>query len=386
MKFKPNTKLETKTIHAGELSPRIEGAVALPIFQSATFESPKEKENYHQIRYARLSNTPNHLALHVKLAALESAEAALVTSSGMSAISTALMAVLRSGDRLLIQSQVYGGTHSLLTQDFPDLGIQFDWIDIKSPETWKSKIKPNTRAIYVEALSNPLLEIPDFKAVVDFARAHQLTSLIDSTFTSPVNFRPVEHGFDIVLHSATKYLNGHSDLIAGVVAGSTEWVNKITLKLNHFGGSLDPHACFLLHRGLKTLSVRVKQQNENALQIARFLKSHPAIEAVHYPGLETHPQHALARKYFDGFGGMLSFVLSGGHEATETFLGKLQLPVSAPSLGGVETLITRPSRTSHGGLTAEEKRKAGIQEDLIRLSVGIEAAEDLIADLRQALA
>ena len=234
-------------------------------------------------------------------------------------------------------------------------------------------------------MSNPLLQIPDLEAIVKFAQTHDLVSIIDNTIPSPFNFRPPEWGFDLSLHSCTKYLNGHSDIVAGAVIGRADLVEKITRKLNHLGGSLDPHACFLLHRGIKTLAVRMRYQNESALKIGKFLEAHKAVLKVNYPGLESHPQHLRARNLFDGFSGMLSFELEGGLKASERFIDKLTLPLEAPSLGGVETLITRPSTTSHSGLTPQERRKIGISDSLIRVSVGIESTEDLIEDFRKAL-
>lgn len=377
--------LETRLIHAGEPEPRIHGAVSLPIFQSAMFEYAGET-SYHDLKYIRLNNTPNHVALHQKLAALENAEAALVTSSGMAAISTALLTVLSPGDHLLAQDCLYGGTHDFLTQDFESFGLSYDFIDGNDPESWERSLRPNTRAIYVEAMTNPLLQVADLKAAVDFARSHDLISLIDSTFATPVNFRPVEHGFDLVLHSCTKYLNGHSDIVAGAAIGRREMIQRITHKLNHLGGSLDPHACFLLHRGVKTLGVRMRQHNTNALNIAQFLEQHPAVQQVNYPGLESHPNHATARELFEGFSGMLSFELKGGLEAAQAFIKAVTLPVIAPSLGGVETLVTLPSKTSHAGMAPQDRKRLGITDSLIRVSVGIEAAEDIIADFDQALA
>lgn len=378
------TGLETKLIHAGEPDPLIGAAVSMPIFQSATFEYGGEK-SYHDLRYIRLSNTPNHVALHEKLAAIENAEQALVTASGMAAISTTLLTLLSCGDHLLAQSCLYGGTYDLLTGEFPRLGIDVDFIDADDPGSWNDLLRPETKAIYVETMSNPLLEVAELEAIVDFASANGLVSIIDNTFASPVNFRPVELGFDLSLHSCTKYLNGHSDIVAGAVIGNGKLVRRITRKLNHFGAALDPHACFLLHRGMKTLAVRVRHQNESALKIARFLEEHPNVTRVHYPGLETHPHHLRACELFDGFGGVLSFQLEGGVPAAEHLIAGVTLPICAPSLGGVESLITRPVTTSHSGMSPEERQRAGIPDDLIRLSVGLEAAEDLIDDFERAL-
>lgn len=376
--------LETKLIHAGEPEPRIQGAVCIPIFQSANFEYEGE-QSYHDLKYIRLNNTPNHTALHQKLAALENAEAALVTASGMAAISTALLTVLSTGDHLLVQDCLYGGTHDFLTKDFTTFGISFDFMDGDDPDSWKPKLRSNTKAIYVETMTNPLLQVGDLKAVVEFARAHGLISLIDNTFASPVNYRPAEWGFDLSLHSCTKYLNGHSDIVAGACIGRTDLIRKITHKLNHLGGSLDPHAAFLLHRGMKTLAVRVRYQNGSAHKVAQFLENHAAVAKVNYAGLESHPRHQRARELFDGFSGMLSFELKGGVEAAERFIHKTRLPIIAPSLGGVETLITRPVTTSHSGLSPEDRRRLGISDRLIRLSIGLEATEELIEDFDQAL-
>ena len=356
----------------------------MPVFQSAMYETAGEK-SYDDITYIRLNNTPNAQALADKLASLENAESALVTASGMAAISTSLLTVLSAGDHLLAQDCLYGGTHDFVTRDLEKFGISYTFIDGNDPESWEKKVRPNTKAVYVETISNPLMQVPDLDAVVEFAKHHRLVSIIDNTFASPINFRPPEHGFDLSVHSATKYLNGHSDIVAGAVIGGSGLVEKITHRLNHLGGSLDPHAAFLLHRGVKTLAVRVKCQNESALQIARFLETHPGISKVNYPGLESHPDHGRARSLFDGFGGMMSFELRGGVEAAELFMRKARLPIVAPSLGGVETLMTRPSRTSHSGMLVDARRRLGISDELIRFSVGIEAANDIITDLDQAL-
>lgn len=376
--------IHTRLIHAGEPDPPIEGAVSMPVFQSAMFVYAGERA-YHDIPYIRLSNTPNHEVLHAKLAALENAEAALVASSGMAAISTSLLTLLSSGDHMLAQGCLYGGTHELVTKDLPALGISSDFIDATDPGSWEVLLRPETRLLYVETIANPLMDVPALRAVVDFCRAHGLVSVIDNTFASPVNFRPPEWGFDLSLHSGTKYLNGHSDLVAGAVVGRAGLVERITHKLNHLGGSLDPHACFLLHRGMKTLGIRVEYQNRSALAVASWLDGHPAVERVHYPGLESHPGHAVATELFEGYGGMLSFELAGGVEAAEGFMRRARLPVIAPSLGGVESLLTRPATTSHAGLSPAERERAGISDALVRASIGIEHPHDLIADFAQAL-
>ena len=377
-------RIETKLVHAGEPLPRILGAVEMPIFQSATFEYGGEG-SYHDVRYLRTNNTPSQLALQAKIAALENAPAALVTASGMAAISTTLLTVLSAGDRLLAQSCLYGGTHDLMNRDFATLGMAVDFIDADRRESWQAQLRPTTRAIYVEAMTNPLLQVADLEAVVEFARAHGLISIIDNTFASPVNFRPIETGFDLSIHSATKYLNGHADIVAGVVSGGAELIERIRHKANHLGGSLDPHAAFLLSRGLKTLALRVRYQNESTLRIARFLEGHRAVECVHYAGLESHPRHARARSLFAGFGGVLSFELKGPASRADEFAARVRLPIVAPSLGGVHTLLTRPATTSHAGLAPEERARLGIGDGLLRLSVGIESTEDLLEDLERAL-
>jgi len=376
--------LETKLIHSGEPDPRIGGAVAIPIFQSAMFEYTGEKR-YDDLKYIRLNNTPNHVALHSKLAALENAESALVTGSGMAAISTTLLTLLPAGSHLLIQDCLYGGTHDFVTRDFASFGLEYTFIDADDPDSWKKDVKSDTRGIYVEAMTNPLLQVADLLSVPKFAREHGLFSLIDNTFASPVNFRPLDKGFDLSLHSGTKYLNGHNDIVCGVVLGKHELVERITHRLNHLGGCLDPHAAFLLHRGLKTMALRVNFQNQSALRVSRMLESHPAVEKVNYAGLETHPRHARARELFQGFGGVLSFELKGGVEAAERFFKAVNLPTIAPSLGGIETLATRPAVTSHAGLSPEDRAKIGISDSLVRLSIGIEATEDILEDFDQAL-
>jgi len=378
-------RFETRLIHAGEPRPRILGSVSMPVFQSSTFESGDES-SYHDVRYIRLNNTPNHLVLHEKLAALEGAEKALVTSSGMAAVTTTLLSLLSAGDHLLAQDSLYGGTHSFIGEDLPKLGITPTFIDGEDPASWKAQLRPTTRVIYVETMTNPLLRIGDLEAVVRFAREHGLVSIIDNTFASPLLFRPPEHGFDLSLHSCTKFLNGHSDIVAGAVIGRGALLEKVKHKLDHLGGSLDPHACALLHRGMKTLALRMRQQSQSALQLARVLEAHPKVEKVNYPGLESHRAHARARSLLEGgFGGMLSFEPRGGAQVAAKILKSMTLALSAPSLGGVETLVTRPAKTSHAGMPPEERQRRGISDSLIRVSVGIESTEDLLEDFRSAL-
>ena len=376
--------IDTKLIHAGEIRPGIEGAVALPIFQSANFESV-EGEEYHDIKYMRLSNSPNHTVLAAKLAALESAEAAVVSTSGMSSITTIFHSLLSAGDHVIFQDCLYGGTYDYARREFARHGLTCDFVDGDDPGGWARALRPETRMIYFEAITNPLVQVAELEAVVSFAREHGLISVIDNTFASPVNFRPAEIGFDLSVHSGTKYLNGHSDIVCGAVAGREELVARVKKMMNYLGGSLDAHACFLLHRGLKTLALRVRQQNVSALALARALEDHPAVTRANYPGLASNSGHERARQLFDGFGGMLSFELAGGAPAAGRLESALRIPIVAPSLGGLESLVTRPAATSHAGLTPEERQEVGVSDGLVRVSVGIEGTGDLVEDFRQAL-
>ncbi len=372
-------RLDTQLIHAGEPEPRIEGAVSMPIFQTSTFESG-EAGSYHDLRYLRLNNTPNHLALHGKIAAIEGAEAAVVTASGMAAISTALLSVLRPGDHVIAQSTLYGGTHSLFMEDLAALGIEVSLFPCDEPAQAEAAIRPSTKVLYCESLANPLVQLAALPELAALASKHGLVSMVDNTFASPVNLRPVALGFDLVLHSATKYLNGHSDLVAGAIAGRQALVDVARRKLDHLGACLDPHTCFLLHRGLKTLGVRVRHQNTSALALAQALEGHPNVDRVHYPGLTSHPHYERACELLEGFGGMLSFELKGGGDAAARLVRGFSLAVNAPSLGGPETLVTRPCDTSHKGMTPQEREAAGVSDALIRVSVGLEDPQDIVAD------
>ena len=374
----------TELVHAGEPEPRIEGAVSMPIFQSSTYEYSGE-ELYDDIRYIRLNNTPNHKAIQKKLAVIECAESALVTSSGMSAITATLLTFLKQGDHLLSHKSLYGGTANFILEDLPRYGITFDLIDTTDPSGWSMMLKPNTKVIYTETITNPMLEVPELGAIVDFAKENNLISMIDNTFASPVLFSPSELGFDISLHSCTKYINGHSDIVAGAVIGSDEFIKIITSRMNHFGGSLNPGACFLLHRAIKTLELRMIRQSKNAGQIALFLENHPEVLSVNYPGLVSNNSYERAKKYLSGFSAMVSFEVVGGKTRSIKFMDQLDIAINAPSLGGVETLITLPALSSHSGMDPAERVKAGITDSLIRLSVGIESVDDLITDLDQAL-
>lgn len=376
--------MQTRALHAGEVRPGPEGSIVFPIYQGTVYESVPG-ESYEQIKYLRLSTTPSQEHLQGKLAALEGGEAALATSSGMAAVSSTLMSLLRAGDHLLVGDVLYGGTHGLISRDADRLGWSYTFVDPHDPESWAAAVRPETRAFLVETMTNPLVRVGMLPEVAEFARAHGLVSVIDNTFASPVNFRPLTVGFDLVVHSATKYLNGHSDVVAGCVIGDADRVAAVRSVVNHFGASLDPHAGYLLARGMKTLALRVRAQNDNALALATFLEGHAKVLSVSYPGLPSHPDHDRAAKLFDGFGGMLSFRVAGGAKGAVALLDGLRLPYVAPSLGSVETLVTRPVATSHAGMSEDEREQVGVTADLVRVSCGIEGADDLVADFAQAL-
>ncbi|HEX9885156.1 MAG TPA: aminotransferase class I/II-fold pyridoxal phosphate-dependent enzyme [Longimicrobiales bacterium] len=373
----------TTAIHAGALHPRPSGAIGTPIFQASTYEY--RGEDYHDIGYMRLSTSPNHQVLARRIAALEGSESALATGSGMAAISATLFTLLSTGDHILVQDCLYGGTTGLLTSELARMGVTHTHIDPQDPPSWPALIRPTTRAIYVETLTNPTVQMADLEAVVPFAKEHGLVSVVDNTFASPVNFRPATLGFDVVLESCTKFMNGHTDIIAGSVAGSKERIASIKKTLDHLGGVLDTHTCFLLERGLKTLPLRIRQHNANAMAVASFLEAHPAVARVNYPGLASHPHHERAARLLAGFGGMLSFEVKGGVEPAERFLSRLTIPAVAVSLGGAESLIVRPAAAVHGDLPPDERARSGISDGLIRFSVGLEDEADLLADVGNAL-
>lgn len=375
-------RLATLLVHAG--ARHIEGAVVNPVFQSANFLQ-RDAATYGEVVYQRLSNTPQHNALSEKLARLEQADLALPFTSGMAAVSTVLLATLSAGDHLLVQRNTYGGTATLIEHDLARLGITHTEIDAADPESWAAAVTEHTRAVYVEGISNPLLEVPELDALIAFAHQRRLLSIIDNTFLSPVGFRPIPFGFDLVIHSATKYLNGHSDIVAGVVAGKRAPMERVVALAHHLGGSLDPHACFLLDRGLKTLSLRLARQTDNALRLAMFLADHPSIARVRYPGLPGDTSHARAKRYFDHFGAMVT-IETKTESIAKALLDRLQIVLHAASLGGVESLVVQPSRSSHLGLSPEERARLGISDRIIRISVGIEDGDDLIEDFARALA
>jgi cystathionine gamma-synthase/cystathionine gamma-lyase/cystathionine beta-lyase len=373
-----HTRFETLAVHGGEPRPAPGGSVVHPIYQGTVFETgPGET------RYIRLSTNPSQEYLHGRLAALEGAEAAVATASGMAAITGALLATLEHGDHLIAAGTFYGGTHHFLTGQAERLGWAFDLVDPADPDAWRRALRPNTKAVLVESITNPHARVGDLAGLARFSGEHGLTAVIDNTLATPVVFRPHTVGFDLVCHSATKALNGHSDVSAGVVTGSAARVAGVRTVLGHYGGSLDPHAGHLLARGLKTLALRVARQNANALALARFLEGHERIAHVSYPGLASHPDHARAVELFDGFGSILAFRPVGGPEQSAVLVKALRLPYEAASLGGVESLVMRPATGGHTGTGAREAD--GVAADLVRFSAGIEAAEDLIEDFARAL-
>ena len=371
-------QFETQCVHEGQLKDTLYKGAISPLYM-ATAYSYEETD-----RYPRYFNTPNQVGLAKKIAALEGAEEGLIFGSGMAAISTSLLAFLKQGDHVVLQNDLYGGTTNLVVEHFDNYGIEYSFAEGLSVEFFEEKIKENTRVIYIETPSNPLMKIVDLKAIAELAREHQLVSMIDNTFSSPVNQNPIAFGIDIVLHSATKYLGGHSDILAGAVACSSAHMEKIFAVAKSLGGNLSDLSIWLLERSIKTLSIRVKQQNENAMALAQFLEQHPAIRKVHYPGLDAHPDHALAKKQMNGFTGMMSFELNDTIQRT-TFEKSLKIIQPVVSLAGVESTITIPAITSHKLLTAAGREQQGITDQLVRFSVGIEHLEDLKNDLNQAL-
>lgn len=357
--------------------------VVSPIFQSSTFTNPVGSDD--EVMYTRYGNNPNQTSLAEKYALLEGSERAAFVASGMGATALAHMAVLRPGDHLLSSSWIYGGTRRLFDDEFSRLGIEVTYVNPDQPRLWRKSVRKSTRAIFVETPTNPTMRVIDLTPVAQIARDGGLALLVDGTFASPINFRPLEHGADIAITSATKYLNGHSDVIAGAVAGTTAIIDEVTRLMQLWGQALDPHAAWLVERGLRTLDVRMERHNINGMAIARWASTRDHITKVHYPGLPTHPDHAFAASVLSGFGGMVGLEIKGGSRGAEKFLKKLKLVTHAPSLAGVESLVSEPRLTSHKRMTEDQRAKIGIPDGFIRLSCGLENAEDIIADLEQAL-
>jgi cystathionine beta-lyase/cystathionine gamma-synthase len=379
---------ETKAVHGAANLEKKNGPLAIPIYQTSTFEVTDNDEQLRATHtdhfYTRYGNPTNTVA-ETTIAALEGMEAALTFASGMGAITTTIMTLLKSGDHIVAQRDIYGGANKFLSQWLPKMGIETTFVDTTKYEQHARAIRPNTKLLYVESPTNPTLRIVDFEKIAGLAKQHRLLTTIDATFGTPVNQHPAQFGIDLVMHSGTKYLAGHSDLICGVVAGRHEMMEKIWETRTTLGNCMDPHASWMLVRGLKTLSVRVARQNENALRVAEFLSGHAKVRSVNYPFLKSHPQYDVARAQMSGGGGMVSFEVEGTGEDARRASEAMRLFTLAPSLGSVESLVSIPVLTSHAMVSAEERAKMGVTEQLIRLSVGIENADDLIADLEHAL-
>ena len=375
--------LSTIALHGGAEPGDADSPVVSPIYQSVNFV--QEIGTSEGLRYLRYGNNPNAEIVQRRLALLEGSEAALVLASGMGATACALLALLRPGDHLLASEWIYGGTHKLLTQEFIQLGIDVTLVNPLESRAWRKRLRKETRAIFIESPVNPTCRVLDLRTVSHLTEETGLALVIDSTFASPINFRPLEHGADVVIHSATKFLNGHHDILAGAVMGTASYIEEVRQKMILWGQAPDAFAMWLLERGLKTLDVRVRRQNENAQRVAEWAAKRKEIRAVHYPGLSSHPDHEIAQATMDGFGSMVAIELSGGARSTERFLRRLKVFTHAASLGGVDSLISEPRYTSHAGLTSEARARVGVPDGFLRLSIGIENADDLIADLEQAL-
>ena len=379
---------ETEAVRGGTDLHKKNGPLATPICQTSTFEVTDSDQQVRvastDMFYTRYGN-PTHTVAEKAIAELEGADAALLFASGMNAITTSILALLKSGDHVVAQRDIYGGATKFLSQWLPKLGIETTFVDTTEYDQHARAIRPNTRLLYLESPTNPLLRVVDLNKVTALAKQHNLITFIDSTFATPINQRPADFGIDLIMHSGTKYFAGHSDLICGIVAGRRDLIEIIHATRTTLGGTMDPHAAWLLLRGIKTLAVRVQRQNDNALRVAQFLAQHPKVRRVHYPFEEGHPQRALAMEQMHGGGGVLSLEVDGSGEDAKRFSEALHLFTLAPSLGGVDSLVTIPVLTSHGMISAEHRAKMGVTDQLVRLSVGIENAGDLIADLEQAL-
>lgn len=356
--------------------------VAQPLVQSVNYV---QDFGTSDLLYTRYGNTPNEEIVQKRIAMLEGAESALVLASGMGATACALLALLRPGDHLVSSTWIYGGTRRLLAEEFISMGIEVTFADPDERRVWRSSIKKNTRAIFVESPTNPTCRVIDLEQLATLAKVQGVALVVDSTLASPINARPISKGADVVIHSATKYLNGHHDILCGVVAGRASYIDEVRNKMIVWGQAPDPFACWLLERGLKTLDVRVRRCNENAMRVAEWCSKRPEIAKVHYAGLPSHVDHAIAKKMLDGFGGLMSIELAGGAAAADNFVRKLKLITYAASLGGVDTLVIEPRYSSHAHMSSKERAAVGIPDGFLRLSIGIEDVDDIIADIEQAL-
>ncbi len=380
---RPKLGLSTVAIHGVPHRRPDWSPVAPSLHQSSTFLNPIGSED--EVLYSRYGNNPNQVDLARKYALLEGADSAVFVASGMGATSLAHLAVLRPGDHLISSTWIYGGTQKLFDEELGRYGIDVTYVSPDQPRLWRKSVRKATRAIFVETPTNPLMRVIDLGPISYVAKEQGLALLVDATFASPINYRPLEHGADVVITSATKYLNGHSDVIAGAVAGSASFVEEVIRLMRLWGQAIDPHAAWLIDRGMRTLALRMERHNANGMAVARWAEQHAGISRVHYPGLPSHPDHAHASTVLGGFGGMVGLELKGGARAAERMLKRLKLIAHAPSLAGVETLVSEPRLTSHKGIGPEGRSKIGIPDGFLRLSCGIEDAPDIIGDLEQGL-
>jgi cystathionine beta-lyase/cystathionine gamma-synthase len=379
---------ETEAVHGGASLHKKNGPLSTPIYQTSTFEVTDNKEQVRATEtdhfYTRYGN-PTHTVVENAIAQLEGTDAALLFSSGMAAITTSMLALVKAGDHIVAQRDIYGGVTKFLSQWLPRLGVETTFVDTNDIEQHERAIRPNTKIVHIESPTNPTVRVVDLDKIGALARKHRLISTIDSTFATPINCRPAEWGIDLVLHSGTKYFGGHADLVCGIATGRRDLIDQIHHVRTTLGCSMDPHAAFLLLRGIKTLAVRVERQNESALKVAEFLSRHPKVTRVHYPMLKDHPEYALAKKQMAGAGGVVSFEVDGSGEDACRVAEALNLFTLAPSLGGVDSLVSIPVLTSHAMIDPELRRKMGVTEQMIRLSVGVENVDDLVADLEKGL-
>jgi cystathionine beta-lyase/cystathionine gamma-synthase len=380
---------QTEAVRAGVNLEKKNGPVTTPIYQTSTFEVTDNEEELRATPtdhfYTRYGN-PTNSAAERAIAELEGADAALVFSSGMAAITTSILALVKAGDHIVAQRDIYGGVTKFLSQWLPKLGVETTFVDTNDIEQHERAIRPNTKLIHIESPTNPTVRVVDLEKIAALARQHKLISSIDATFATPINCRPAEWGIDLVLHSGTKYYGGHADLICGIAAGRRDLIDQVHHLRTTLGCCMDPHAAFLLSRGIKTLAVRVERQNQSALRVAEFLAAHPKVARVHYPLLKGHPDAALTKTQMTGAGGVLSFEVEGSGADACRVTEALSLFTLAPSLGGVDSLVSIPVLTSHAMIAPDQRKKMGVTEQMIRLSVGIEHADDLIADLEKGLA
>jgi len=372
----------TIAVHGGVPDRKAGSPVAQPLVQSVNFV---QDFGTADLMYTRYGNTPNEEVVQKRVAMLEGAESALVLASGMGATACALLALLRPGDHLVSSTWIYGGTRRLFGEEFVSMGIEVTFADPDERRVWRSSIKKNTRAIFVESPVNPTCRVLDLDQLATLAKLQGVALVVNSMLASPINARPISHGADVVIHSATKYLNGHHDILCGVVAGTASYIEEVRNKMIVWGQAPDPFACWLLERGLKTLDVRVRRSNENAMRVAEWCAGRPEIAKVHYAGLPSHVDHAIAKKMLDGFGGLMSIELAGGAPAADSFVRKLRMIALAASFGGNDTLVIEPRYSSHAHMTSDQRLSIGIPDGFLRLTIGIEDADDIIADIEQAL-